>query len=834
LITPVISMTRRRHAPQRAILRVIMSIVAAMLFGVAAHAAETPQSAATKLIADAKAVMLTSPQLAAQKASAARQLLSTLTQTPALSQQLATAEWLEGEAEVRLGMTDAAQPRLDDAWSRIANQPTPTKLTGDLLVSMGWLATSNSDLATALAKFHRAYRVFVAIKDARSQSLTLMAIASLYNQAAQYSTAIRYYSEALEAYRLDDNLEVSLYNNLGNTLQAKGDYAKALDNYTKALKIAKRMRSVSLQGRVQINLAQLFLANKELALARKSIDIASELNKENHDGDMENEIKAISADIDLANGNLNAAKSELQAAFASPDFKDDAVTLRDAHLTAYRLYKKLGDYRQALSHLEAQKELSERDISLTASANTALMGARFDYANQNLKIAKLQAQDLERKIKYERAHAQTMRLVFVSAGGVTLGIIGLLTVGLIVIRRSRNEERAAKDDLAVTNAALAKALAAKTEFLATTSHEIRTPLNGILGMTQVMLADRALAAETRDRLELVEAAGKTMRALVDDILDVAKMETGNMTIERAPMDVCAVLRDVARLWEDQAQARGLEFALELDRCPAMIQGDAARIRQIVFNLLSNATKFTERGRITLHGSVVATATGDRVRIEIADTGIGIPPDKLETIFESFRQADASTTRRYGGTGLGLAICRNLARAMDGDVTVVSTLGIGTRFTVDLPLILPAATAAGGAEAAPAALLIADRNPITRSMLRALMEPAAGTVDVVPSLAEAAGRAAAGGIAQVLVDDATALAAGEAIDDHLRTLGASPASIALLWTDPDAEIRARFAGLGVTNLIAKPIAGPALRDTLFPADAMNRDGEPEHNLVSDAA
>jgi CheY-like chemotaxis protein/anti-sigma regulatory factor (Ser/Thr protein kinase) len=316
------------------------------------------------------------------------------------------------------------------------------------------------------------------------------------------------------------------------------------------------------------------------------------------------------------------------------------------------------------------------------------------------------------------------------------------------------------------------------------------------------------------------------------------METGNMTIERAPMDVCEVLRDVARVWQDQARARGLDFVLSLEQCPAIVEGDAARLRQVVFNLLSNALKFTERGTITLHGYTAHEERGERVRIEVTDTGIGIAPDKLDEVFESFRQADASTTRRFGGTGLGLAICRNLARAMNGDVSVISKLGEGTTFTIDLPLVVAALPQACGSDAvAPSdALLIVDRNPITRSMLRALLEEPAGAVEFAATIPEAAERAARGGIALVLIDEATARAAGETMDDDLRSLAAATgdAAIALLWNKPTAAEIDALRSLGVTRIIAKPIAGPALRQALYPVEAPNGDDRGERHLVSDAA
>jgi CheY-like chemotaxis protein/anti-sigma regulatory factor (Ser/Thr protein kinase) len=340
-------------------------------------------------------------------------------------------------------------------------------------------------------------------------------------------------------------------------------------------------------------------------------------------------------------------------------------------------------------------------------------------------------------------------------------------------------------------------------------------LNGILGMTQVMLADRTLSEPMRDRIGVVHGAGVTMRALVDDILDVAKMETGNMTIERVPFDLKATLRDVTRMWEEQAKGRSIGFALDLDAAPDWIEGDAARLRQIIFNLVSNALKFTQAGSVTVR----AEAAGALLAITVTDTGIGIPADKYEMIFESFRQVDAGTTRKFGGTGLGLAICRNLARAMGGDVRVGSQPGTGSCFTLELPLVLASAVEALTPDAdAKGALLIVDRSPITRSMLRTILAPRAGTIVFAASVEEAVERLQAGGIGQVLIDDATVRAMGD-VDSALGSIAAAAASArtVLLWATPDAAQRDSLLASKVDVMVAKPIAGAALADILYPLD-----------------
>jgi len=821
-------------------------VIVFLIFGLAAGptAVAAPAAEATGfdlLIQRSKNLMLTDPRAAEQAARAAEQALSKTSPVDRhrRAERIATAEWLRGEALVRLGSPELAGPILDQAWARIKNQAAPTKLKGDLLLSRAWLSATRADFADALATFQQSFRTFQAIREPRGEAMALMSIASLYREANDYSGALKYYSQALDVYHADPALRVTLYNNKGNILAQQKSFKAAGLEYTRALAVARQMKSATLQAQILRNIARLQLDMQDWQAAVRTVATGLAQARDDQDEATKAQFLEIAARAAFERGDVRRAAGLIDQSLARVDSDGDDLSQREAHDVAYKIYKKLGRDDLALSNLEALKRLDDQTASLAASANTALMAARFDYTNQNLKIAKLQAQDLQRKIAFERAHGRTVRMAFISAGGVTIVIIALLAIGIVIIRRSRNEERAAKDGLAEANSALAKALAAKTEFLATTSHEIRTPLNGILGMTQVMLADPKLPGDTRERLGVVQSAGVTMRALVGDILDVAKMETGNMTIEQAPMDVCAVLTDVARVWRDQAETRGIGFVLALDDCPARVMGDAARLRQVVFNLLSNALKFTERGRIELAGSAVDTDRGKRVRITVADTGIGIAPDQLDEVFESFRQADASTTRRFGGTGLGLAICRSLARAMGGEVSVESRVGEGTTFTVDLPMIdADEETPASDSKAANgAALLIVDRNPITRAMLRALLEERAGAVDMAGSLEEARARLAAGRIATVLIDDS---AVRGAEGDGIRALAtlveaAGPDThISLLWRQDEAGDGGATAPAGVAQVIVKPVAGPALRDALYPINATKRDTRGDSVLVSDAA
>ena len=222
---------------------------------------------------------------------------------------------------------------------------------------------------------------------------------------------------------------------------------------------------------------------------------------------------------------------------------------------------------------------------------------------------------------------------------------------------------------------------AKSEFLATMSHEIRTPLNGVLGMVQAMEGD-SLTPQQHERLQLIGQSGQTLLTILNDILDLSKVEAGKLELESVAFSLEDLALGVQRSFEPMAVNKGLDFDLEIDpQAVGAYRGDPGRVRQILYNLVSNALKFTSEGEVRVH--IGAKDAG--VRIAVQDTGIGMSPDQIVRLFDKFVQADSSMTRRFGGTGLGLAICRELCQAMGGEITVESAIGQGSRFEVQLPL-----------------------------------------------------------------------------------------------------------------------------------------------------
>jgi signal transduction histidine kinase/CheY-like chemotaxis protein len=308
---------------------------------------------------------------------------------------------------------------------------------------------------------------------------------------------------------------------------------------------------------------------------------------------------------------------------------------------------------------------------------------------------------------------------------------------------------------------------AKSEFLANISHEVRTPLNALMGLTR-MLMDSPLSAEQKTWLELMDSSAHALLGLLNDVLDLSRIEAGKLDIEHVRFDLHDMLHQVGALYSGQASAKPLDFSLTLaPAVPAQMLGDPGRLRQVLVNLLSNALKFTPRGgRIELRAELEEPAGAPRqLRLSVQDSGVGISPRQQATIFDAFTQADASTARRYGGSGLGLAICSRLVKLMGGRIALQSALGQGSTFTVTLPMGELGAFDAGP-QSAPAELnevaqagdrfaglcaLVAEDHPVNELLMTQLLQRLGCTVRHARDGHQAVEQWAQGGIDIVLMD-----------------------------------------------------------------------------------
>jgi signal transduction histidine kinase len=391
------------------------------------------------------------------------------------------------------------------------------------------------------------------------------------------------------------------------------------------------------------------------------------------------------------------------------------------------------------------------------------------------------------------------------------------TLGAISIIRDETARMALEAELLAAKQEAERAADAKAEFLANMSHEIRTPLNCIIGFSSLIEEAEELKPETLRRARLVKEASHALLGVVNDILDISKIEVEGVPLNPTPTDLPELLAQTLSIFQEGASRKGVDYRLQTEGLTQPLMLDPARIRQLVFNLVGNAAKFTETGSITVRAEIVEA---DQLQIAIADTGVGIPAARIGKIFERFEQADNSTHRKYGGTGLGLPICRAIVEAMGGTITVESVEGQGSTFSIRVPLIkadqplrpVPELVQPE-LEARPLRALLADDNAANRELFSAIMTGVG--VDLV-SVADGAQAVTAGTSETfdiIFMDVHMPVLDGLGATRQLRRLGVQTPIVALT-----ADVLPRnlkdCVDAGMTGYLAKPYAPSDLIQTLF--------------------
>lgn len=364
----------------------------------------------------------------------------------------------------------------------------------------------------------------------------------------------------------------------------------------------------------------------------------------------------------------------------------------------------------------------------------------------------------------------------------------------------------------------------KTNFFANMSHEIRTPMNAILGLTY-LLKRHAPTPEQNELLDKIATASKHLLAIINDILDFSKIEAGKFVLENATFPASAILDHTRSLLEDAAQTKGLQIDVEYNDIPVWLVGDQTRLRQALLNYASNSIKFTEHGKITIRGKVLKDFNDEvLVKFEVADTGIGIPPEKVPELFQAFKQVDSSTTRKYGGTGLGLAITQRLSALMGGSVGVESQPGVGSTFWFTARLGKGSAVESLTTDDAEATLksqhlnaqvLLVEDDLINQEVAKTLLTEAGLRVDVAGDGMQAVDRIKNNEYDIVLMDIQMPVLDGIEATKLIRQIpGKQSLPILALTANIFEEYRQRCTEAGMNDFVGKPVEPMALFSTIL--------------------
>lgn len=381
-----------------------------------------------------------------------------------------------------------------------------------------------------------------------------------------------------------------------------------------------------------------------------------------------------------------------------------------------------------------------------------------------------------------------------------------------------SEARAEAED---RQAEAERANKAKSDFLSNMSHEIRTPLNGVLGMTEA-LKQEELPAPATEKVEVLHDSGLMLLRLLNDILDLSKIEAGRIELEHQPLDVVDVSEKVLRNYRHLADAKGIDLSMNYaEGIDGMRMGDELRLMQVLNNLLSNALKFTEEGEVVIH-KAIEEETGD-ILISVRDTGIGMSSTQLAQVMEPFTQADRTITRRYGGTGLGLAIVNGLVRAMDGEVSIASTVGVGTTFTIRLPL-KPCAEEGPGRSAQASdrteplyfqgtRVLVVDDHPVNRVVLESYLGAMQATVYQVEDGESAVKAAMENEFDLILMDVSMPGMSGVEAMAAIRAANTAPPPIIAVTGHVLSHETGQYIEDGFSGYLSKPVSLSALEKVM---------------------
>lgn len=510
------------------------------------------------------------------------------------------------------------------------------------------------------------------------------ALGVIYYDFRKYDLSIEKLLRSVAIYSsLEPSSELALsYYNLGLCFMNTGNYSRAESYFDKSTSIYQSLDLSNAKNMVQLQKALLYLEKKEIEIAEKTFEELTRLPKDKKIFEMQSEAFYQLGNLKAKQGINNLALNYLTRGYQ--------ISISDQNLEQQikfckllsELYEKIGDSQKSLIYLKSYTKLKDSLQSITKNNQQNIFSER---AKVNDIMKSMEKLDKENK-EQEKEGKFSKLINILSIALIT--ILSLLSLSLYknnIIRNKSNELlRDKNNELEIAKERMEKASKARAEFLSTVSHELRTPLNAINGISHILLEEKPKPSQI-EYLKSLKFSGNYLLTYINEILEINRIESNNIEVEQINFNFKELLHNIQNSLKEQASQNNNEFKLEIgNEVPDNLIGDPTKLSQIFINLINNALKFTSNGTITVKSTVIHKSEDDcSLKFEVKDTGIGIPKDKQETIFESFSQGSVEINRKYGGTGLGLTIVRRLVSLMGGKISVESEINKGSTFSFTL-------------------------------------------------------------------------------------------------------------------------------------------------------
>ena len=551
---------------------------------------------------------------------------------------------------------------------------------------------------------------FEKLEDREGEALTILNMGTVFDAMDQDTSALRYYHRSAEIYRElgQDHELASHYNNIAEIFLQRQQYDSALVNYQRSVELNKENGTPLGEATAELNIGHLYCEQKEYGIAKNHVMRSLSLFSKAGDSSGVAYSRAVLADIAIAQKNFVTAERLLNQSYSFARKSGEADLTSQTLELLSSMNEDRGDYREALRWHRRLKAFEDSLENQNDNQAIEMMQMAYESEKKDLEIQRLEAEKEKRAAAAFRKDLMwygslVIILMLLVVGGILLYLNRKRKLAIVQLHEQRKDLVAknrrimeqqqqlheANEELEERKRQAEEANAAKDQFLSVISHELRTPLNAVIGFTKLLQSGEHLE-EQRDHIQGLESSSHILMDLINKILDLNKLESKAYLFENKPFSIQKVIKDTADIFKGELKRKDVELRTYIDkRIPAALMGDAYALRQIILNILGNAVKFTWSGYISME----VMRNSDRqvegnptqwIRLKISDTGVGIPADQLEYIFDKYKQSSANIPRNYGGTGLGLTIVKNMVEQLGGLVKAHSEEKKGTSFVVDLP------------------------------------------------------------------------------------------------------------------------------------------------------